>query len=138
MIVHTNRRGKAFYLHERRTASGKKKYVFSFVKEGPFVESIPEGYEVYENPNGQVFLRLMRADAPRDFIGPGDLGKIQQFLAGGERVEPDIAQPPLEQQQHLRAATAVFGLDGGGQLVFPFLAQILFGVAVFFQRRTCG
>ena len=59
MIVHTNRRGKAFYLHERRTASGKKKYVFSFVKEGPFVESIPEGYEVYENPNGQVFLRLI-------------------------------------------------------------------------------
>ena len=77
-------------------------------------------------------IRLATASAP------AICRKFQQFLAGGERVQPDIAQPPLHQQQHIGALAAVFGLDGGGQFVLPFFAQIFFHVVVFFQRRTRG
>src|SRR6266705_630257 len=32
-------------------------YYFSLESEGQMAEAIPEGFEIYENPNAQVFLR---------------------------------------------------------------------------------
>jgi len=56
-IKYTNRKGREYYLHEGVTRTGKPKYYFSPRREGILVASIPAGFEVYENPNGQVFLR---------------------------------------------------------------------------------
>ena len=56
-IEYINRKGDTYYLHERKTKTGKPKYHFSMKKDGELVESIPHGYEIYENPNAQVFLR---------------------------------------------------------------------------------
>jgi hypothetical protein len=56
-VTHVNRKGQTFYLHETRTKAGKPKYYFSMKSDGPLVGSIPEGHEVYENPDAQVFLR---------------------------------------------------------------------------------
>ena len=56
-VKHVNRKGQTFYLHETKTKTGKPKYFFSMKGDGKLVESIPEGYEVYENPDAQVFLR---------------------------------------------------------------------------------
>ena len=56
-IEHVNRRGDTFYLHQGTTKTGKPKYFFSRKQEGTLAEAIPAGYEVYENPNAQVFLR---------------------------------------------------------------------------------
>lgn len=56
-VKHVNRKGQTFYLHETRTKTGKPKYFFSMKEDGVLVESIPEGHEVYENPDAQVFLR---------------------------------------------------------------------------------
>ena len=56
-IEHVNRRGDTFYLHQGTTKTGKPKYFFSRKQEGTLTEAIPAGYEVYENPNAQVFLR---------------------------------------------------------------------------------
>jgi hypothetical protein len=56
-VTHTNRKGQIFYLHETNTRTGKPKYYFSMKADGPLVGSIPEGHEVYENPDAQVFLR---------------------------------------------------------------------------------
>lgn len=56
-VKYTNRKGKEYYLHEGVTRTGKPKYYFSPKKEGNLATSIPAGFEVYENPNGQVFLR---------------------------------------------------------------------------------
>ena len=39
------------------TKTGKPKYYFSMKREGQLAESIPEDFEIYENPNAQVFLR---------------------------------------------------------------------------------
>src|SRR2546429_6349224 len=56
-ITHTNAKGKTYYLHQGTTKTGKPKYYFSMQSEGTLAESIPAGFEIYENPNAQVFLR---------------------------------------------------------------------------------
>jgi hypothetical protein len=56
-ITHTNAKGKTYYLHQGTTKTGKPKYYFSMDSEGQLPDAIPTGFEVYENPNAQVFLR---------------------------------------------------------------------------------
>ncbi len=51
--------------------------------EGDLVEGIPEGFEVYENPNAQVFLR-----------------KVQPKTITDEEVE--VVKRGLGQSRHLR------------------------------------
>ena len=57
MIKYKNCRDDIYYLHEAKTKTGKIKYYFSKKPNGNLAESIPENYEIYENPNGLVFLR---------------------------------------------------------------------------------
>ena len=59
-VTHTNRKGKTYYLHEGVTPRGNPKYYFSPKSEGRLAGRMPEGYEIYENPNAQVFLRKVR------------------------------------------------------------------------------
>ena len=56
-ITHTNAKDKTYYLHQGTTKTGKPKYYFSMKSEGTLADDIPEGFEMYENPNAQVFLR---------------------------------------------------------------------------------
>lgn len=56
-LERTSRTGKTYSLHVKTTVAGKQYYFFSMNAEGPQVEKVPDGYEVYENVNGQVFLR---------------------------------------------------------------------------------
>jgi hypothetical protein len=56
-VEYTNRKGKTYYLHVGKTKLGNSRYHFSMEPPAEFVKEIPEGYEIYENPNAQVFLR---------------------------------------------------------------------------------
>jgi hypothetical protein len=56
-VTHANRKRDTYYLHVGTTRAGKPKYWFSKKTEGDLAEAIPDGYEVYENPDAQVFLR---------------------------------------------------------------------------------
>jgi hypothetical protein len=56
-IQHVNRRGDTYYLHEGRTKAGRPHFYFSRKPDGALAEAVPLGYEVYESPNAQVFLR---------------------------------------------------------------------------------
>jgi len=56
-ITYTNRRSQTYYLHQDKTKIGRPNYFFSLKSSGPLAHTVPEGYEVYENPRGQVFLR---------------------------------------------------------------------------------
>lgn len=56
-ITFTNFKDQVYYLHEGKTKTGKAKYHFSMKSEGILAKSIPDGFEIYENPNGQVFCR---------------------------------------------------------------------------------
>ena len=50
-ITHVNAKGKTYYLHQGTTKTGKPKYHFAMKSEGALVQSIPVGFEIYENPN---------------------------------------------------------------------------------------
>ena len=56
-ITYINRKQKTYYLHQGKTKLGNPKYFFSMKSDGTLVEMIPEGFEIYETPNAQVFLR---------------------------------------------------------------------------------
>ena len=59
-VTHTNRKGKTYYLYQGTTKAGKPKYFFALRDKGDLVDTVPPGHEIYENPNGQVFLRKVR------------------------------------------------------------------------------
>jgi len=59
-VQYVNRRGQMYYLHQGTTKTGKPKYFFSMKEEGHLAETIPDGFEIYENANAQVFLRRIQ------------------------------------------------------------------------------
>jgi hypothetical protein len=56
-VKYKNRKGKVYFLYKKQTKNGKESFYFSMKNEGKACTSIPEGYEIYEHPNAQVFLR---------------------------------------------------------------------------------
>ncbi|MGD6875685.1 hypothetical protein [Bacillus infantis] len=53
-----NFRGDTYFLHSRLTKKGNPSYLFSKKAEGAAdIQDVPEGYKIYEEPNGKVFLR---------------------------------------------------------------------------------
>ncbi|MDP6631790.1 MAG: hypothetical protein QGH42_09850 [Kiritimatiellia bacterium] len=80
-IQHTSRTGKTYYLHTGVTKTGKPKYFFSTKLDGELADTIPDGFEIYENVNGQVFLRRI----PKQIILPDELALVETVLkAHGE------------------------------------------------------
>ena len=56
-VTYVNRKRDTYYLHAGKTKAGNPRYWFSKSAEGDLVDAIPKDYEVYENPDAQVFLR---------------------------------------------------------------------------------
>lgn len=54
-IHHKARTGKTYYLHVKRKDE-MVNYFFSMDPNGQLADAVPEGYEIYENIGGQVFL----------------------------------------------------------------------------------
>ncbi|RYI28759.1 hypothetical protein EVU96_12555 [Bacillus infantis] len=53
-----NSRGDTYFLHSRLTKKGNLSYHFSKNAEGAAeIQVVPEGYEIYEEPNGNMYLR---------------------------------------------------------------------------------
>ena len=84
-----NRKGKTYYLHQGKTKTGAPQYFFSMKAEGDLAEAIPEGYEIYENPNAQVFLRKIQPkliwDSERAIVEkhlPGSPGSFMCDIKG--------------------------------------------------------
>jgi len=75
-VQYTSRTGKTYYLHAQTTKKGNTKYVFSLNQEGELVDTIPEGFEIYENIGGQVFLRRI----PKQIIQPEELALVEDAL----------------------------------------------------------
>lgn len=55
-VQYTNFRGDEYYLHVRKTTKGNPSYYFKKDDSNTSIDSIPEGYEIYEHPSGRVFL----------------------------------------------------------------------------------
>ena len=56
-ITYKNRTGDIYYLKQKESKTGKPRYFFSKNIGGNLPSKIPDGFEIYEHPNAQVFLR---------------------------------------------------------------------------------
>jgi hypothetical protein len=74
-LTHTNAEGQTFTLYQGTTTTGKPRYYFAMLSAAPLAKAIPTGYEIYENPNAQVFLRRIPpkiiTDAERQVVDAG-------------------------------------------------------------------
>lgn len=82
-ITYTNRKQKTYYLHQGKTKTGKPKYFFSLKAEGASVTMVPDGFEIYENPNAQVFLRKI----PAKVISEDEIAVIEKGMAQFSQVQ---------------------------------------------------
>lgn len=58
---YSNRKGRHYYLHQRRTQKGESRYVFAREVGDGALDQIPDGYEVRENVNGIVSIGKTRS-----------------------------------------------------------------------------
>lgn len=82
-VAHTNRKGRTYYLHQGTTKTGKPQYFFALGDEGEVVDTVPPGYEIYENPKGQVFLRKVR----RQLITDEEVATVEAGMRQHSRLE---------------------------------------------------
>ena len=85
-VIYTNRSLQTYYLHQGTTKTGKPKYYFSQKSEGNLIEQIPDGFEIYENPNAQVFLRRI----PKKIITDAEVQVVKQGMENFSKVKPFI------------------------------------------------
>src|SRR5690349_14981403 len=76
-FTYTTRRGKAYYLHTGPKRGGGIQYFVSTDPDGPIAEVVPEGFEIYETPNGRVYLRKTRTP----LIRPDELALVIAALS---------------------------------------------------------
>jgi hypothetical protein len=94
-VDYVNRKGQTYYLHESRTKTGKLRYYFSTKKGGELADEIPEGYEIYEHPNAQVFLRKVRPKVITD-DEVATVERVMQRLYGSQYYRLDVRGDALE------------------------------------------
>jgi hypothetical protein len=82
-VTSTNRRRQLYYLHGGLAKAGRPRYWFSMKADGDPVDAIPEGFEIYENPNAQVFLRKIRPQV----VTPEEVAVVRDGLK--KRFAPD-------------------------------------------------
>jgi hypothetical protein len=75
-VSHASRTGKTYYLHTGPKRGGGVQYFFSTKAKGQLADKIPDGFEVYETVNGQVYLR--RHEPP--LIRPHELDCIRERI----------------------------------------------------------
>ncbi len=59
-LQYKNGKKQIYFLHQDIINTGKPKYFFSMKNNGNVLDEIPDGFEIYENPNAQVFLRRVQ------------------------------------------------------------------------------
>jgi hypothetical protein len=82
-ITYTTTTAQTYYLHQGRTKTGKPQYYFSLQREGRLADSIPEGCEIYETPNAQVFLRRI----PPRLITEAERQSVEEGMRQYARVQ---------------------------------------------------
>ncbi|MCM1982032.1 hypothetical protein [Lyngbya confervoides] len=82
-ITYLNRRQKLYYLHQGKTKLGNPKYFFSMKSDGNLAEVIPDGFEIYETPNAQVFLRKI----PKKIITDDEVAVVERGMEKFSKLE---------------------------------------------------
>lgn len=84
-VSYTNRRGKVYYIRACKTRTGKDGWSMTMKMGDSLAEATPEGYEIHENPHGQVFLRKRLVS----LITPEDIQAVRAALARQPHLRPD-------------------------------------------------
>jgi hypothetical protein len=82
-IEYINFRNQKFYLHSSVTKKGNPRYYFSLKSPSEPVQTLPKGYEIYENPNGQVFLRKIVSNT----ITSAEIDIVQQAISKYSKIK---------------------------------------------------
>ena len=77
-LTYTTRRGDKYFLHTGPKRDGGVQHFVSTKPKGPMAESVPDGFEIYETPNGRVFLRRKKLSP----ISDAELLCVRRELAG--------------------------------------------------------
>src|SRR5262245_2916833 len=76
---HQTRRGEVYYLQSGPKRGGGTQYYFSRKQTGTAATALPDGFEIYETVDGQVYLRRKRPklilDCELDRVG-SELAKL--------------------------------------------------------------
>lgn len=114
-VQYTNRKDKTYYLHQGKAKAGKSRYYFSQKKEGNLIESIPTGYEIYENPNAQVYLTKtkLKIIADREVTvvkrAVAKYAKLKHFFAEA-RGKNIVVYLPIQNVEAIKAIFSQFGV----------------------------
>jgi hypothetical protein len=73
-FTYTTRHGKTYHLHPGPKWGGGIQHYVSTDPAGPVADAIPEGFEIHETPNGQVYLRKKKPA----LIQPAELALVEQ------------------------------------------------------------
>ena len=116
----TNRKGKTYMLYQTAGPGGKPRYHFAQSSDSRPVETLPAGYEVYEHPNGQVYLRRARPQA----ITPAEVEQVRRVIGRQMRLQyyrVDVRGPaivvyePTQDVGGLEALLGSFGMVDTGR-----------------------
>ncbi len=75
-FTYTTHRGKTYYLHTGPKRGGAIQHYVSTDPKGSVAESMPEGFDIHETPNGQVYLRKKKPAR----IQPAELAVVESEL----------------------------------------------------------
>ena len=93
-VTYVNRYRDTYYLHAGKTKTGKPRYWFSTKAEGDLVDAIPEGYEVYENRDAQVYFRKI---VPQ-LVTPAEIAVVKQVFDSSPAI---LAVSPFAMERQL-------------------------------------
>jgi hypothetical protein len=65
-VIHRSRTGKTYYLHTGPKRGGGVQHFVSTKADGPLAECVPDGFEIHETVNGQVYLRRVQPKLIQD------------------------------------------------------------------------
>ena len=89
--TYQNRQGKTYYLHSGPKRGGGTQCFVSQSAEGELLDAVPEGFELYETPNAQVYLRRRKPS----LIAPEEVAAVQRHL--------DKRRPPPRYRVEIRS-----------------------------------
>ena len=94
-FTHTSRRGKVYYIRAYRTKTGKDAWAMTAKPKGcVLADAVPDGFEVYEEPNGMVFLRR----TVESLIRPDEVETVRTILARQKHLKPIDTKIALEKK----------------------------------------
>jgi hypothetical protein len=146
-IEYSSRSGEKYYLHVGETKTGKPKYYVARHARGPLADAIPDGFEIYESPKGQVSLRKI---LPK-LIFDEELSFVEQELARIARLKGSRVERKLKilkvyvadrKEDMIKELSAVMpwrwqvGRDNISERFWSYEAQLQF-VLVDEQKRLC-